>query len=97
MKGRLGEKIASEKLNLICDPHIPGMPGSKYLDSEGVPTSKTEIIKDGVLKTFLYNLESAKKDGVKPTGHGSRGHTGKAGTTTSNLFIPGEQSPQRNY
>jgi PmbA protein len=87
LKGKLHTKIASELLTINCDPHIPGMPGSKYLDSEGVLTAKMEIIKDGVLQAYLYNLETSKKDNVKPTGHGSRSYSGKAGVSFSNLII----------
>jgi PmbA protein len=50
-------------------------------------TSRLEVIKAGVLQTYLYNLESAKKAGVKPTGNGSRGYSGKAGTGFSNYIV----------
>jgi PmbA protein len=80
LKDKLGETIASPLFSLVSDPFIVGMPGSHLFDGEGVPAQKLEIVKDGVLKTFLYNLESAKKAGVKPMGTGSRGYSGKAGT-----------------
>ncbi|MDX1958248.1 MAG: metallopeptidase TldD-related protein [Leptospiraceae bacterium] len=87
LKGKLGDKIASEIFTMYCDPHIPGMPGSRLLDGEGVPTSHQTIVERGNLKTFLYHLESAKKDKVAPTGNGSRSYSGKAGTSVSNLFV----------
>jgi PmbA protein len=64
------------------------MPGSHLFDGEGVPAQRLEIVKDGVLQTFLYNLESAKKAGVAPTGTGSRGYSGKAGTGFANYIVP---------
>ena len=65
----------------------PGAPGSHLFDGEGVVTSRLEVVKDGVLQTYLYNLESAKKAGCKPTGNGSRGYSGKAGTGFSNYIV----------
>lgn len=84
---KVGQKISVEEFSMTCDPHIPGFPGSRLFDSEGVATKKTPIVKNGVLQTFLYNLESSKKAGIAPTGNGSRSYAGKAGTSTSNLIV----------
>ncbi len=87
LAGKVGQAIAVPELNITCDPHIPGAPGSHLFDGEGVVTSRLEIVKGGVLQTYLYNLESAKKVGCKPTGNGSRGYSGKAGTGFSNYIV----------
>lgn len=87
LKGKLNTKIASEIITISSEPHIPGLPGSSLWDSEGVPTVPISLISNGVLKSFLYHLESAKKDGVKSNGHGSRGYDGKAGTAIWNLIM----------
>jgi PmbA protein len=88
LKDKVGETIASPLFNLVSDPFMPGMPGSQLFDGEGVPAQRLEVVKDGVLQTFLYNLESAKKAGVAPTGTGSRGYSGKAGTGFANYIVP---------
>jgi PmbA protein len=88
LQGKLGERIASPELTILSDPLLPGFPGSQLFDGEGVPARRLEVMKDGVLKTFLYNLESATKDGVAPTGSGSRGYSGKAGTGFANYIVP---------
>jgi PmbA protein len=88
LKDKVGQSIASPLFNLVSDPLIPGMPGSHLFDGEGVAAQRLEIVKDGVLQTFLYNLESAKKAGVTPTGTGSRGYSGKAGTGFANYIVP---------
>ena len=41
-------------------------------DGEGVPTREKKVVENGVLKTLLYNLTSAEKDGVRTTGNASR-------------------------
>lgn len=86
--GKLNEKIAASCLTMINDPFVVGLPGSGLIDSEGVPTKKFNVIENGVLKTYLYNLESAQKDGIAPTGTGKRSYMGKAGAGFHNLFVP---------
>jgi len=88
LEGKVGEKIAASAFTLISDPFLPGFPGSHLFDGEGVLSRRLEVVKDGVLQTFLYNLESAKKAGVAPTGTGSRGYSGKAGTGFANYIVP---------
>lgn len=87
LAGKIGQQVAVPFLNITSSPHTPGMPGSHLFDGEGVPTARLEVIKDGILQSYLYNLESAKKAGVKPTGNGSRGYSGKAGTGFSNYIV----------
>lgn len=87
LKGKVGEQIASSCLHLYNNPFVPGLSGSGFTDSEGVPRQKFDVIENGVLKTYLYNLLSASKDGAKPTGSGKRSYSGKAGTGFDNLFV----------
>ncbi len=87
LRDKVGESIASPELTITCNPHIPGAPGSRHFDGEGVPTSVKDVVKDGVFQTFLYNLEAAKKEGRQSTGNGSRGYSGNAGTGFSNYLV----------
>lgn len=92
LKGREGEKIASEFVTLADDPHMPDMASSSPFDDEGVPTSYKEIISGGVLTTLMHNLKTAKKQGVKSTGNGSRpSYASPVGIAPANFYIkPGE-------
>lgn len=93
LAGKRGEKIASDLLSIRDEPHRFGAPGSRRVDSEGVATRAMDVVENGILKNFLYNLEAAAIDGVSPTGHGARGYSGKAGTGFSNLIVvPGKSS-----
>lgn len=87
LKGRMGEQIGSEKVNLRCLPHRDDLPGSRLFDSEGVLTSDLDVIENGRLNHFLYNLEAAAKEKVSSTGHGSRGYSGKASTGFHNMVV----------
>ena len=70
--GKLGEEVASTALTLVDDGRVPGAPGSSPWDAEGVPTQRTEIIKDGVLTSYLYDVTSARREGLSSTGNASR-------------------------
>jgi PmbA protein len=95
LAGKLGEKIADERITLIDDGTIPGLFGSSPFDDEGVPTRRTLVIERGVLKNYLLNSYSARKLGMKTTGNASRGITGNAGIGHGNFFIePGARSPE---
>jgi len=87
MAEKLGDKIAVEALNVVCDPTLKGLPGSRLCDSEGVSCQRLPLIEKGVLKTFIHNLETSKLMGCAPTGHGQRGIQGKAGMGFSNLLV----------
>jgi PmbA protein len=87
LQGKIGEAIATPEFNLASDPFIPLAPGSRLFDGEGVAARKVEVVRDGVLQTFLYNLESAGKAGVTPTGNGSRGYSGRVGTGFANYSV----------
>jgi len=69
IKDKLGQMIAASVLNLFDDPFIPESFTSRPFDSEGVPTSRKAVIEKGKLATYLYDLKSAHKDGVKSTGN----------------------------
>lgn len=88
LKGKLNEKIASEKFTLIDNPHLENGEGSSSFDSEGVPTKYKELVTDGVLKTYLHNLKTAKKDGVQSTGNaGKGGYKGTITISSFNLYV----------
>jgi PmbA protein len=84
--GKLGELVANEGLSLVDDGTIPGAPGSSPWDDEGVPTMRTEVISGGVLRSFLYDVVSARREGRESTGNASRaGFKSPPGPSASNL------------
>jgi TldD protein len=79
LEGKIGEKIAIEDVNIIDDPTMGqgkkyNLPyelfGSYFVDDEGVPSQKTIIIENGILKNFLHSLETSSRIDVSPNGHG---------------------------
>ena len=73
LKGKEGEKIASECVTLTDDPLYKGSAMQTAFDGEGVATYTKNIIENGVLKTLLYDIASADKVGAESTGNGQRG------------------------
>jgi len=95
LAGKLGQKIADERITLIDDGTIPGLFGSQPFDDEGVPTRRTAVIERGVLKSYLLNTYTARKLGMKTTGNASRGITGNAGIGHGNFFLEaGSKTPE---
>lgn len=72
MKGKLNTVIANKKFNLVENPFLEDGYNSKTFDDEGTPTEIKDIIRNGELKTYLYNWKTAIKDNVKSTGNGYR-------------------------
>lgn len=96
LAGKVGQKVASEKLSLIDDATIPGLFGTSPFDDEGVASRRTVVIERGVLKSYLLNTYAARKLGMKTTGNASRGLAGNAGIGHGNFFVDcGVQPPAR--
>ncbi|MDX9916618.1 MAG: TldD/PmbA family protein [Gudongella sp.] len=72
LKGKLGEKVASSEITLVDDPSSIHTYTRTPFDDEGVATMKKEVIKNGVLTTFLHNSKTAAVDGIASTGNGFR-------------------------
>jgi PmbA protein len=91
LKDRLGERVFSQDVTLIDDPHLERGLASAYFDDEGVATARRALIDAGVLTTWLLNVSSARQLGLATTGHASRGLAGPPGVSPSNLTLrPGE-------
>ncbi len=70
LKDKEGEIIASDIITLTDDPLYKDALVKATFDDEGAATSPKNIIENGKFTTFLHNLATAKKAGVKTTGNG---------------------------
>lgn len=87
LKGKLGQKVASEKFQLIDDPlNIQGT-SVRPFDSEGAPSQKTVLFENGVLKNYLTNLEYAKKMNLPHTAHAARSPTSAMDIGPTNMVV----------
>jgi PmbA protein len=96
LAGKLGEKIAGANVTVVDDGTIPGGFGTTPFDGEGIPTRRTVVIENGILKSYLLNTYTAKKLGLETTANASRGLAGTPGIGPGNYFLqPGTRAPMQ--
>lgn len=65
----LGKQFGSRELNIVDAATLPGLRGSYKYDDEGVPATRTYLIREGRLVGRLHSRETAAKMKEKPTGN----------------------------
>ncbi len=70
--GKMGERLAESCVTAIDDGTIANTWGSLTIDDEGMPTKKTVLIENGVLKSYIVDGMGAKQTGFARTGSGRR-------------------------
>lgn len=95
--GKKGQQVAAECVTVVDDATLPDRYGSYSFDDEGVPSRKVVLIENGILKDFMYDRLTAKRDGVEPNGHGRReSYQHKPIPRMGNTYIaPGKDDPQQ--
>lgn len=89
---RVDEAVASDSVTIIDDGRYYNGTGSRIFDGEGTPSCRTVVIEDGILRGFLYDIYTARKEGVDSTGNASRSFDSTPKTAPSNFVIkPGNR------
>jgi TldD protein len=70
--GKMGKQIANPAVTAIDDGTIPNEWGSENVDDEGMPTQKTVLIENGILKSYIVDKMGSLKTGYNRTGSGRR-------------------------
>ncbi|MDO9271743.1 MAG: metalloprotease PmbA [Rugosibacter sp.] len=65
----MGQPVFPKHINIVEDPHILKGKGSAPFDDEGVTTRKRTVVKNGVVQTYFLSSYSARKLGMRTTGH----------------------------
>ena len=95
MCGKLGQKIANEKITAIDDGTIAGSWGSVNIDDEGTPTQRNVLIENGVLKSYLVDRLGSRRMGLPMTGSSRRqNYTFEPTSRMTNTFI--DNGPDKN-
>ena len=70
-----GRSILKDKMGMeiVDNPLLENGMCTSKCDGEGSVSEKTELVKDGVLNSFIYDIYTANKQGVKTTSNGLRG------------------------
>lgn len=87
LKDKMGAQIFPENITIIDDPHRSRGLKSRSFDGEGVATKKRILLENGVLKSWIMDLRSARQLGLQTTGHASRGISSPPSPGSSNLYI----------
>lgn len=67
-----GTPVASEVVTIVDDPFHPDNPMPIPFDAEGSPTRRKNVVEKGVLRTLLYDLETANLAGKSTTGNAAK-------------------------
>lgn len=87
LKDRLEREVFAPGITIVDDPHRRRGLRSKPCDGEGVANARREIVKDGVLTTWLLDLRSARQLGMRSTGHAARGTSSPPSPAPTNLYL----------
>ncbi len=88
MAGKLGMKIANEKVTAIDDGTLPGEWGSLNIDDEGTPARRNVLIEKGVLKSYMIDKLNGRRMGMPVTGNSRRqNYTYEPTSRMTNTFI----------
>jgi len=86
LAGKIGEQIGRSGLVIVDDPSLHEF-GFIPVDAEGVAVRRTEIIRDGILTSFLHNRETLAAVGDGVPGHARAEHGAPPIVRMSNTFI----------
>lgn len=94
LTGKLNEGVAAPCVTLIDDPLLENAMNSRPFDAEGVASGRHTLVESGVFKTFLHDIKTARKDGVKTTANaGKGGYASSIHVMPSNLFFEKGNKP----
>ncbi|MDQ3835826.1 MAG: TldD/PmbA family protein, partial [Thermoproteota archaeon] len=85
--GKIGKQVASDLLTVEDDAtNVEGINASSF-DREGVSHRRNVVIENGLLKKFLYNTYTAKKEGTTSTGNAGGSTSSPPTVSTTNFII----------
>ena len=68
----INKKVAEDFVTIVDNGTNPHVRGSINVDDEGHPSEETQLVENGVLRSYIHDRISAKHYGVDPTGSGRR-------------------------
>jgi TldD protein len=68
LKGMLGKKVASDLVTIYEDSSLESANGSYFFDDDGVKSRKNTLVENGVLISFLHDVETGAAMNAQLTG-----------------------------
>lgn len=87
----MDKMIFPKNINIIDDPTLKRGLGSQPFDAEGLEGQKMHLVENGVLKSWILDLRSAKKLGLKSNGRASRAIGGHPSPSSTNVYMENGQ------
>ena len=94
LRDMMDKQITKSSINIIDDPHMVRKAGSKIFDGEGVSNQKLDLVKDGILQTWLLDSATARELNLETNGRATRSGSGTSPSTTNCYMEAGEQSAE---
>ena len=89
----LGAQVYDPRLTIYDDPLPALRPSSRAVDDEGVPSRRVPLVEAGVVRAFLYDLQTAGLAGRASTASAHRSLTSQPAISTSAVIVePGTVS-----
>jgi len=85
--GKLGEKLLDERISIFDDSTVDYAPGSAPVDGEGLPARRMPLYENGVLKNYIFDLQTAGMMNAKPTGNATRGFSTQPAPGNNNIIV----------
>ena len=87
LKDAMDTKVFADGITITDDPHRKRGLRSKPFDAEGLANQSMSLIEDGVLKSWILDLRSARQLGLTSTARASRGVSGPPSPSVTNLYL----------
>jgi PmbA protein len=87
LRDKLETQVFARGIEIRDDPHRPRGLASRPFDAEGIATRPLPLVADGVLKSWILDLGSARQLGLATTGHAARGLAGPPGPSSTNVHL----------
>ena len=91
--GKLGEQIVDTRITITDDGTIDYAAGSSPVDCEGLAVRRNVLFENGVLKQYLFDLQTAGMMKAQATGSGMRGFSRQPSPDITNLVIAAGDTP----
>jgi len=94
--GRIGQMVASPLCTVVDDGTLANRRGSLNIDDEGVPTQRTILIENGILRHYIQDKRNARLMGMQSTGNGRRESYAHMPMPrmTNTYMLPGKSTPE---
>lgn len=96
LKDDMNSLIFPKNITIIDSPLLARGISSRPFDDEGILGKNLEIIKDGVLQSWILDYTCGLKLGLSSTGHASRGISGPSSPKTTNICFEGDFGSKEN-